>query len=213
MDTSTSHRTTLSTREASSTLVALRLPPELLRTTLQVIDDGEVVVWAVQPTAAGIARHQRGVAVFGAVFAVLSGAIAVGLIRDGEKMWGLSVTLLVGLGAVMATAPWRARKAAAHSVYLVTNRRAIVISAGDLGRLSWPTTERVVSTYEPAALTDLMISRRDDGAGDIVFLRRVHEGYDHDTVTSEGFLGVPDVSSAIKALRALGARPRSAHER
>jgi hypothetical protein len=110
--------------------------------------------------------------------------------------------VLVGLG-LFASPLWVLRSAR-RTVYLVTDQRAVVLSAGWRGSVS-------ARSFEPEKLCDLRRTQRADGSGDLVFGEDVRSGSKGGTRTVPyGFLAVRNVREAEEYVRALARRaPRA----
>ena len=110
--------------------------------------------------------------------------------------------ILVGLG--MFTTPLWLMRAARRTVYVVTDRRAIVLRGSWFGSVT-------VRSFEPEKLGDLSRNQRADGSGDLVFGQDVKVGNRGATrLVDYGFLGLRDVREAEEYVDALARRaPRS----
>lgn len=103
--------------------------------------------------------------------------------------------VLIGLG--MLSSPYWARRAARRSIYVLTDRRAIIIRGSWRGSVT-------VRSFERERLTDLQRKQHADGAGDLIFtqdIRSVSDGGRQ--MTPVGFLAVHDVKNVEDAVRAL----------
>ena len=190
--------------------MAKGLPPVLVNAVTRALAPDESIVWIAQPVPAGIARRHLGSAIFGLpwtaffVWWTVMGARA----DEGYALLGLP---LIALGVSGARAPLLAMRAARRSVYVISDRRALVISTGELGRQPWPTNTLTVRSYEPDQLRERMLVEVADGVGDVVFRTTEEEGYEQTVVVTEGFLAVPDAHAAERALANL--RDPSANRR
>jgi hypothetical protein len=89
------------------------------------------------------------------------------------------------------------RKRAEHTVYLITDQRAVILQEVWGGRTR-------VESYGPAELQSITREQNADGSGDIIFLTRMWRDSDGDRRTTRiGFLGVPDVKSVEEHIRTL----------
>ena len=85
-------------------------------------------------------------------------------------------------------------------MYVVTDRRAIVIRGGWRGSVS-------VRSFEPEKLMDLRREQREDGSGDLVFGQDLKIGSKGRRYTMDyGFLAVPNAREAEEYVRALARR-------
>jgi len=103
--------------------------------------------------------------------------------------------VLIGLG--MFSSPFWAARAALRTVYVVTDRRALVIRSG-LGR------GVSVRSFEPEKLGDLRREQLPDGSGNLVFGQDLNVNRSGSRYTSSyGFMAVPDVRAAEEQVLAL----------
>lgn len=110
--------------------------------------------------------------------------------------------VLVGLG--MFTTPLWLIGAARRTVYVVTDRRALVLSGNWLGGVT-------VRSFEPEKLGDLSRNQRADGSGDLVFGQYVKVGNRGGTrLVDYGFLALRNVREAEEHVDAI-ARQAARH--
>ena len=112
--------------------------------------------------------------------------------------------IAVGIG--MMSAPYWMRRLAARTVYVVTNRRAILFQAGFQGM--------TVRSFGPDQLKTMYRTERADGSGDIVFREIGTITNDGDRQLNRlGFFGIPEVRYVEELLKTLAAsepeRPRT----
>ena len=180
------------------------LLPEPVRALVQAeIQPGESLRWVEQPIPARLARASWPLVLFAipwtafALFwmwgAAQGSAHAPGPFRL-FPLFGLPF-VLVGLG--MLTSPVWVLRAAKSTVYVVSDRRALVIRAGLRGSVT-------VRAFEPEKLGDLSRNQRADGSGDLVFGQDVRTSSKGGTYRVDyGFLAVPNVREAEEFVRAL----------
>ena len=193
-----------------------QMPIDLQRMITAEMASGEKVAWSAQPIPAALGRKLWPVVLFGIPFT----AFAVFWI--GVATWGTSKAknglpvfrlfplfglpfVLVGLG--MLTSPIWIRRKAGRTAYVLTNRRAIIFSAGRAGQIN-------VRSFEPERLGDLLRTQRADGSGDIIFTRDIGynsaDGFNSRRgATDVGFIGVRDVKNVEEKIRALAAQKRA----
>ena len=88
-------------------------------------------------------------------------------------------------------------RGAKRTVYVVTDRRAVVIRGGWGGNVT-------VRSFEPEKLTDLRRDERADGSGDLVFGQDVRfSSRGGRSVVDYGFLAVPNAREAEEYVRGL----------
>jgi hypothetical protein len=100
----------------------------------------------------------------------------------------------VFLGFAMFSAPYRAARKARSTVYAITDKRTMVITAG---------RSRSVRSYKRGDMKAFECTVRADGSGDLVFARRSSStGGPWDiSSTSVGFYGIPEVRVVEKLMR------------
>jgi len=120
--------------------------------------------------------------------------------------FGMVFVTVVAL--ILATPFWAARRLT-HTVYVITDRRAVII-VGTLGRS--------VRSFTASMMGSLERRERRDGSGDLIFARRLsEEGFDTEAdlgldggprpngrrmgVEEVGFIGVPNVREVERLLR------------
>ena len=190
------------------------LPADLDALVRNEIAPGERVRYAEQPVAGHDAVRAFGMWLFAvpwtafSVFWTVMAASAAGEM-DGWgiifPLWGLP---FVCIGLAMLSSPWWAWRTARRTLYVVTDRRAVVFSASGLRGVA-------VRSFAPDALRDTRRVERPDGSGDLIFAETGHRDSDGDLVTTTtGFKTLADVREAEAAVAALAAdhapRPRAA---
>lgn len=182
------------------------LPPQVQALVDAEIAPGERVLWQAQPLPSGFARGGICLTLFGipftgfAVFWIVmaSGATHIGVWGFLFPLFGLPF-LLAGLG--MLSAPLWMRWQAGRTAYVLTDRRAVILSPGLFSRS--------VRTFEPERLGHLQRRERADGSGDLVFETQHWRDSDGDRRTREvGFIAVPEVKLVEQMVRALVATRR-----
>lgn len=192
-----------------------------LRRLQRFLDPGETIVWAGQPNAARALRSALPILFFavpwtafslfwtamagGAAWFTAKAAGPPGLLGVAFPLFGLPF-ILIGLG--MLATPYWAWRSAQKTVYVVTNRRALVGTPSDDGY--------AVKDYagaDLADLADLNLTVRNDGSGTIDFAavqaRQTVRDSDGDKQTlgkglrPHTFADIPDVERVYDLLRAL----------
>lgn len=170
------------------------------------LEPGETLRWAERPSPKRAQRRAWPLLLFGAVFALVA-ITALGWI-------GL---IPAAFGALLAYQPYRMQRRAKRTLYLLTDRRAIVVRRRR-GR------ETVTHSYGPDDVQDIKTRDLGDNTGDVVFRRElfvrrrsqryVEEGGDpfrnqlrHRNI---GFFGIRDVRGVAAALRELRHKARPA---
>ena len=181
------------------------LLPEPLRALVQAeLQPGEGVRWLGQPVPARFARAALPAVLFAipwtafALFWIWGAAQTTCNAPSLEaRLFPLFGIPFVGVGLGLFASPWWALRRARGTVYLVTDRRAVVLA----GR--WPGGVSVRS-FEPEKLVDLRREQRADGSGDLVFGQDVLVGNRGSRRTVDyGFIAVENVREAEEFVRAL----------
>jgi len=188
------------------------LPPELVKVVDRELDSGEHVEWVGQPIAARMARQTIPMALFGipwTAFAVIWTVSASGMTSHGHNgglqwlfgLWGVPFILV---GFVILTGPIWMRLRAKRMAYLLTDRRAIIISLGLRSNVT-------VRSFEASALADLRRRERADGSGDLIFTTDPAGGNrGRNNPMAVGFIAIPDVKGVDDRVRRLMQQARNA---
>lgn len=204
-------------------IVASNLPPVVRSVVESEVGSDERVLWIEQPIPGLLARTAIPMALFAvpftafAVFWIVmalwttssapgapgSGAQGAGtqgpaIMRIVFPLFGVPFLLA---GVWMLSSPLWVRRSAARSVYVLTDRRAIIIRGGRWGAMD-------VRSFEPAALTDLRRQQRADGSGDLIFASELSidegprpRGSFPLTAKNVGFLAISDVRGVEAMMR------------
>jgi len=107
-------------------------------------------------------------------------------------LFGLPFILI---GLAMLSSPMWARRNARSTVYVITDRRAIMFNGG------WSTTIR---SYPPEKLQDIYRKEKRDGSGDVIIARRAWRDSDGDRQSEElGFLRLANPKEVEDMLKRL----------
>lgn len=182
------------------------------------LEHGEKVVWIGQPNPARFARSGLFVFLFGipwTAFAVFWIGMAVWITHggahktNGPALFGILFPLFgipfVMIGIWMLTTPARMKRDAKKTVYVITNRRAIIFGGnlgfGPFGRRRG---ELEIRSFKPNRLRNLARTQSSDGSDDILFSPdTVNQRRGGSPYPQAGFFGiqnVKEVESLIKAL-------------
>jgi len=171
------------------------LPEDIRREVDAELQQGERLIWADQPVPGLYAREAIGLFIFGLVWTAFSVVwmvcAAVSVYKPGHVLFSLKL-LLFGLpfalfGIALLGAPRWMRRMARRSVYVVTDRRAIVILGRAFGRIE-------TQSFPPERLRSIDRTERPDGSGDLIFehyWRMV--GRRSGTMIRRGFIAVANV--------------------
>jgi hypothetical protein len=179
------------------------LPPELTSLVDAELAKGERIAWIGQPIPWRLALSYLPLTLFGipfTAFTVFWIMTATGFARHGPGgppaffvLFGIPFAV-VGLGMLLAPL-WALRKAA-RTVYAVTDRRALSIEGGLLGRST-------VRSFEPERLAVLARTQYADGSGNLVFRREYHQDGRRGRFVDVGFFAIPDVKDVEDRIREL----------
>ncbi len=183
-----------------------------LRASVQAeLDRGEKLLWFGAPLPERVAEQEKGVgnaSIFGAAFVVLwlcvigfvggsaaqAGApIMFPLVASGMFLLGL---FMLGHVLGLANSPAKAAAQARSTVYAVTDKRLLVLVAGQGAR-----------SYTPRDIE--RVERRDtpDGRGDVLFAREREDGYldsnhhHHERWKELGFFGIENAREVERLIR------------
>ena len=180
------------------------IDPDLRRAIDAELDGGERIVWLRQPVPWLLWRGSLAVLIFGVpwtAFSVFWTLRAAGLISPGARttgwwayifpLWGLP---FIFIGLAMLSAPYWAARAARRTVYVITDRRAIVWIPKGRGA-------KDVQSFEPKRLLSITRTERADGSGDLVFEQFRETNGSSTTTIRRGFMGLANVRDAEEVLR------------
>lgn len=184
----------------------MMLDPELNDLVKGELESGEQVLWVGQPRVLPFVRRLF----LSSVFAIPFTAIGLLLVlaaanAEGGQFWPPLVfgLLLLAPGLYHLSSPlWTIRKAH-RTLYVVTERRAIVFTG---------TFSRMVLWFGPEQLTQLLRKEKGDGSGDILFLGSRTASGDGSRRTSSidsALYGIENVREVEGVLREIAARAAS----
>ncbi|MGE3317569.1 MAG: hypothetical protein AB7O26_20860 [Planctomycetaceae bacterium] len=178
------------------------LPVELQQLIESEVVEGETIVWLGRPVAIRVAKPMFAIFAFGipwTAFALFWMAGAAGFqwpqfnkAEDLFPLFGLPF-VLVGLG--MLSAPFWKLRNSRSSVYLITDRRAVIFE----GLFK----SHAIRSFEPSQLRRLARRQNQDGSGDIIFEERFSHMDDGQARAQDvGFHGLP-ADPGVKAVEDL----------
>jgi hypothetical protein len=187
------------------------IPGELEDKVKRELQAGERIRWMEQPIPRFFTSASTTMFLFGIPWTVF--ALFWEVIACGGVLWSISrykeapgvliffiVFPLFGLPFVLAgfgmlASPFRARRNALKTVYVITDQRAITFDAG------WTTTVR---SYPPDRLQNIYRKERIDGTGDVIFGQRVWRNSESGQRAQDlGFLNIRETKRAEQMLREL----------
>lgn len=181
------------------------LPADLDAIARDELAPGERVDFAAQPLAGRATVRAFGVWLFAvpwtafAVFWTVMAASAAGEMDGWGIVFPLFGTPFIVIGLAMLSAPAAAWRQSRRTLYVVTDRRALLFSAPGFRAIE-------VRSFAPEALRSTRRTERPDGSGDLIFDRTTRRDSDGDAVTTTvGFQNLADVRGAEAAVQALAA--------
>lgn len=181
------------------------VPMELQSAVNAELQRGERLVWFGQPRPRSFMVGGIIIALFGLpftafalfwTFMALVGthfAGAPSLIGILFSLFGIPF-IVVGLG--MLSAPFWLGRRSRRIVYLLTNRRAVVIEPGFF-------SGSTVHSFQPERLTSITRTQRPDGSGDLVFEQFTTHHHSGHTTTRRGFIGIDNVREVEDLINSL----------
>lgn len=182
--------------------ISRNLPYELRHLMEDELNDQETPLWTGRPTPGRMAIKGLPTALFAIPFTAFAvfwiGGASRFKVPDFSEggfsffpLFGLPF-LFIGLG-MLCTPLWKMR-AAKRTLYVLTDKRAILFSGG------WRTTIR---SFSPGQLQDLSRKQRADGSGDIVFKKEISNTHrSHNMPAKEiGFLCIDNVKEVEDLIR------------
>ena len=179
------------------------VPQELQEKVTRELDSGERIRWMEQP----IPRYFTAVSTPAFLFAIPWTAFAIFWIcgacgfkypdfsKGGVSFFPLFGVPFVLIGVGMLCSPLLTYRKAFKTVYVLTDRRAIIFDAG------WSTTIR---SYLPGQLKSIVRKDKRDGTGSIVFDQLIRAGCREGQQAQDiGFLNIREPRPAEQMLRRL----------
>lgn len=184
------------------------VPDELAGRVRSELEPGESVRWMEQPIPRYFAPATIGMVLFGlpwTAFALFwicgaSGFKFPDFSKGGFVFFPLFGLPFVLIGFGLLSSPLWAYRKVLKTVYVITNRRAILFEGG------WTTTVR---SYRPDQLKDAYRKERRNGVGDVVLGQRVWTDSDNDRLSMDvGLMNVRDVKRVERLIQELAAAAR-----
>lgn len=186
-------------------LSSLKIPKQLLQTIHRELDTGEIITWVEQPIARFFSAPSIGIILFGIPWTSFAlfwmwGALGfqVPNFQNGiqpEHLFALFGLPFVLIGVLMLSSPYWQWQTMRNTVYLITDKRAIIIQGS---------SSTTIRSFSPDQIKDLYRRESQDGSGDIIISVRHWKYSDGDTQREEiGFVGVRRVQQVEKMLKKL----------
>jgi hypothetical protein len=178
------------------------IPRELEEKVRHELESGERILWMEQPIPRYFTAMSTGSFLFGitwTAFAIFWTCGAAGFKMPDFSQGGFSLFPLFGvpfilIGISMLSSPlWSYRKAF-KTVYVITDRRAIIFDAG------WTTTIR---SYPPDRLQNIYRREKSNGTGDLVLGQSVGSGSEGERQMQLGFLNIREPKKVEQMLKKL----------
>lgn len=159
------------------------------------LEPGERLLWHGQPDVNRLVRRQYGWCFFAGAFMGLSLIWAWGSAQRGTAVSLFVALLFVLAGLAVLFAKVREIMAARTTRYMVTDRRAVIVSGKQTPK---------IDTVEPRDIGPIEITNVKDDHGDVLFrhVERFQELRGR-KVESSGFIGIVETGKARQALERL----------
>ncbi len=183
----------------------LQIPKEVRQKIDRELQPGESIRWVEQPVARMFTLASLPVLFFAipwtsfAIFWICgaSGFKVPDFSRgiQPEHLFPLFGVPFVLIGLGMLSSPFWAWQAARKTVYLITNKRAILIQSG---------VSTTIRSYTPAQINHTYRKEGRNGIGDVIIAVRKWKDSDGDQMTEEiGFIGIRNPQEVEKMLKNL----------
>lgn len=179
--------------------------PESLQQRLRAeLKSGETVAWTGQPSPSRYMKDAFKLWFFFIPWTAFSlfwmaGAAGFGMpsFEDGWSLFPLFGLPFVLIGIAGLSSPYWLRRKAAHIVYALTNRRALIFSGK---------STVTVKSFPIEDISNIERTERADGYGDLIFNKESYRDSDGDQRTrSQGFLAIAEVRRVNQMLENLAA--------
>lgn len=185
-------------------IAAMSVSSDPLDTARAALQPGEELVWADRPDPQALARSKLPQVIRGVL-----GFVVIGVFSwlsflpawpggPGGAVFAFFLILALLYCLWLVAAPLIARRAAAQTVYAVTDRRALILEGWPLRRLR---------AFGPSDLDEALVAPGTAGRGSVVFVNRKRPWWRRSaggTYQFEAFFGIADaqrVSQVIETLR------------
>ena len=181
------------------------IPLELAQLVTSNLDSNEKIVWAAQPIPLKMAGQSCGGVLFGipwtafAVWWTVGAYIAISKQKTTAvsyffPLFGLPF-IIFGIG--MLSSPYWAARKARRTVYLITNRRAIIFESDIRNEVS-------IRSFEKNQLGNIVRTQNNDGSGDLILAQNWTITRKGQRVSNNiGFIAIRNVKEAEDRMREL----------
>jgi hypothetical protein len=165
-------------------------------TELGPLDPGEESIWSGRPSAVWYACRRAGLAfLIGSLALINALAFILASNRlpaeaDPKFAPQLKMTAIIGLGCILAVV-WSWLRAS-RTIYLLTNRRVVIDTAGPISRRTSIPLEHV----RFIELRSMLF-----GPSDLIFIERRRAGFDGWRLRGDGFIAIPDTIRVEELVR------------
>ena len=193
------------------------LPRSLQTLVENELEDGESIDWIGQPIVGRYGIRALPIVLFAVpwtAFALFWMAGAAGFkfpdFGNGigpELLFPLFGLPFVLMGVGMLSAPYWMMRSARRTVYVITDRRAIVFLGSKGGRST------TIRSFAPSELGAITRNQRADGSGDVVFCRDASYSSNNGNHRVDiGFLAIPEVKNVEELVRRMVASANRVRE-
>ncbi len=172
------------------------LSPELSAAVQNELERGEVIRWCDRPVPKFFTSTSTIAFIFGIPWSALTFPTMGAMIFSGQIIGIIFLIPFVLIGFGMLSSPIWMRRKMKNTVYLVTDRRAVVFEMG--GGLT-------ITTYLPDQIREMTRRERRNGLGDVMFASKSWRDSDRNSQTQElGFFNIQNprgVEHLIEELR------------
>ena len=165
------------------------------------LEHGEVLQWCGQPAPDTLVGSKWLLGILG-LFLALGGLVWF-IASPGDLGAGSPMAIFFGVALMLMLTPVWDRWTEKRTVYAVTNRRALVVSA------PW---QRTVFAFSASQAAAAQAQQADDGQTNLVFHRQVSQGKGGTRYSDVGFLGITEGDAALALVHQLAQEDRAGAE-
>ncbi len=167
------------------------------------LNEEEQILWGGQPAPKRLAAKKLPLFFFAIPWTAFSlfwmyaaSGFSVPFSGDGFSLFSLFGIPFLLIGIAMLSTPLWAMRNAKRTVYILTNRRAVIFAGG------FNTT---ISSYSPGQLYSTTRKQNPDGSGDILFNTEINSLVKNKNINTldPGFYGIKNVKEVEKLIKKL----------